>query len=104
VKLSRQCVEDDPQSWQFREVHGAALYRLGRPSDAVTELDKAVQLHREDGSLWARLFLALAHRRLGNSDMSREWRDKGGQAETWEEQVLQARLLFELDTMQRPGP
>jgi hypothetical protein len=96
VALARQRVAYDPKGWQAHELLGAALYRDEKPADAVAELMEAVRLHGKGGSLWAHLFLALAHQRLGAEDESRRWQQKAPQAESWEEQVLEAQLLGEL--------
>jgi hypothetical protein len=97
VKLAQSCVQADPQSWRCRELLGAALYRAGKPAEAVRELDEAVRLHGK-GSLWAKLFLALAHQRLGHADQAQLLRQQAQDADDWEEMVLQAQLLHELDT------
>jgi WD40 repeat protein/serine/threonine protein kinase len=102
VALARSCVQSDPQSWQYHELLGAAFYRDGKPGAAVGELDEAVRRRGADGSLWSRLFLALAHRRLGHAEQAAQWRKKAGQADTWEEAVVQ-QLLGELDGTMRPA-
>jgi hypothetical protein len=79
------------------------VYRAGKPQEAVRELGEAVRLHGVDGSSWARLFLALAHQRLGHADQAKRWRDKaqGGGAD-WEEGVIQRQLVGELDAPKAP--
>jgi hypothetical protein len=103
VALARSCVEADPQSWQCRELLGAALYRDGQAAAAAGQLQEAVRLHGAGGSLWARLFLALAHRRLGQSLQAQQWRGKADKADTWEEAVVQRQLLSELDAPLPPA-
>jgi WD40 repeat protein len=103
VKLAQSCVQADPQSWRYRELLGAALYRAGKPTEAVRELDEAVRLHGT-GSLWARLFLALAHQRLGHAEQAQALRQQVQHSDDWEEMVLQAHLLHELDTAQPVPP
>jgi WD40 repeat protein len=51
VMLARACVAGDPQSGPCRELLGAALYRDGKPAEAIKELDEAVKLHGDGGSL-----------------------------------------------------
>jgi hypothetical protein len=99
VELGRQCVLADLRDWRYRELLGAGLYRAGNHGEAVRELDEAMRLHGT-GSLWARLFLALAHQRLGHSDWVRQLREQMQDATTWEEQVIQTHLLGELDAVQ----
>jgi predicted Zn-dependent protease len=97
LALAQRAVEADPQGWQARELLGAALYRAGQPEDATRALDEAVRLHGSEGSLWAKLFLALAHRRLGHAEQAQQWRDKAKQTSGWEEAVIQRQLFSELD-------
>jgi tetratricopeptide (TPR) repeat protein len=93
--LARRLVAARPDHWAYRELLGAALYRGGNPDEAVRELDEAVRLHGE-GSLWAKLFLALAHQRLGHVDQARQWRQQGENTDGWEEQVIKSQLVSEL--------
>jgi WD40 repeat protein len=97
VTLARSGTTAEPQDGQARELLGAALYRAGRAAEAVAELEEAVRLHGKSGSLWSRLFLALAHRRLGHADKAQEYRRQALAASGWEEGVLQAQLLGELE-------
>jgi tetratricopeptide (TPR) repeat protein len=100
---ARGAARADPQGWQAREVLGAALYRAGKPEEAVRELDEAVRLHGALGSSWARLFLALAHQRLGHADKVQEFRVPTTFASGWEEQLVRQQLEGELDSARRPG-
>jgi hypothetical protein len=97
VALAHGCRTAQPQSWQAHELLGAALYRAGGAAEAVDQLEKAVDRHGQGGSLWARLFLALAHRRLGHAEQAQQYRRLALAASGWEEGVLQAQLLNELD-------
>jgi WD40 repeat protein len=103
VGLARCCVEDDPQGWQAHELLGAALLRAGKAAEAVGELDEAARLYGKDGSLWTRLFLALAHQLQGHKEAADEWRQKAAKADSWEEQVMQLHLLGELERARRPA-
>jgi dipeptidyl aminopeptidase/acylaminoacyl peptidase len=101
VSLARSCTLDDPQSWQSLELLGAALVRDGKPAVAVKVLDESVRLHGNGGSLWARLFLALAYQRLGHRDDAEVWHKKADKAGPWEEQVMQFQLLGELEAARK---
>jgi WD40 repeat protein len=101
VELARNHIEG-PRSAQYHELLGAALFRAGQWADAARELNEAVRLHAEGRSLWSKLFLALAHQRLGNTAVAQQWRDSAQQASTWEEAVVQRQLLLELDTPRPP--
>jgi WD40 repeat protein/serine/threonine protein kinase len=97
LSLARSGAGPNSPSLASRELLGAALYRADKPAEAVRELDKAVRLHGGAGSLWSRLFLALAHQRLGDAKEAEQWRKKAEKADTWEEGVLQRQLLLELE-------
>jgi WD40 repeat protein len=97
VAAARSCLAAGPDNGQAHELLGAALYRAGQAAEAIGELEQAVRLHGAGGSLWARLFLALAHRRLGHAEQAHEYRQQALAANGWEEGVLQAQLLGELD-------
>jgi hypothetical protein len=71
VDLSRRGMEAQPESADYLETHGAALYRAGRFREAVEQLEKAVAKNGEGGSPWQQLFLAMAHHRLGEEDEAR---------------------------------
>jgi WD40 repeat protein len=97
VALARTGTAAEPHNWQAREQLGAALYPNGKAIEAIQELEEAVRRHGQAGSLWGRLFLALAHRRLGQTERAQEYRRQALAASGWEESVLQAQLLNELD-------
>jgi tetratricopeptide (TPR) repeat protein len=102
VKLAQHCVEADPENHHYRALLGAALYRADKPEAAIQELTESVRLSGQDGSLWARLFLALAHQRLGHREAAEAWEKKADKAGSWEEEVMQAQLLYELAQARRP--
>jgi WD40 repeat protein len=101
VALTGTCVADDLQSWQGRELLGAALLRDGKPTEAIKELEEAMKRNPKGGSLWTKLFLALAHQRLGHREQANEWLKKADKANSWEEQVMQFQLLGELEPAKR---
>jgi WD40 repeat protein len=101
VARAQQGVAVEAHSWQAHELLGAALHRAGKYDEAVRELDEAVRLHGKDGSLWTRLFLALAHQRLGNIEEAAAWEKKADRADSWEEQVMQFQLLGELERVRQ---
>jgi WD40 repeat protein len=96
LALARRSLECDPQSWEPHELLGAALLRAGDPQEAVRELQKAVRLHGGGGSAWAHLFLALAHRRLGQDELCRQAVEGLTAPANWEEKVIQQQLLGQL--------
>jgi hypothetical protein len=103
LSLARRGADSDSLDWRARELLGAALYRNSQTADAITALAEAVRMHGSGGSLWAKLFLALAHQRLGHTDEAEKWRQRVGKADGWEEQVIQFQLLGELEAAKRPA-
>jgi WD40 repeat protein/tRNA A-37 threonylcarbamoyl transferase component Bud32 len=101
VAQARLCAEAEPESWRARELLGAALYRAGKPEDAVRELDEALRRHGSGGSTWAKLFLALAHQRLGHAEQAQQFRHQA-QASSWEDPAIHRQLSSELDAPQLP--
>lgn len=59
-QLVSRAVELDPRNGAYRDSLGWALFKLGRSSEAVTELERALELLPEDETLWDHLGDALA--------------------------------------------
>jgi tetratricopeptide (TPR) repeat protein len=57
-------------------VQGAVLYRAGRLKAAVQKLQEAIKAEGKEGQVLSRLFLAMAHQRLGNKAKAREFMDQ----------------------------
>jgi tetratricopeptide (TPR) repeat protein len=55
---------------------GAALYRAGRPEEAIGRLEEAIRARGKAGSPRDWAFLALAHHRLGHRAEARGWLDR----------------------------
>jgi serine/threonine protein kinase len=74
VELATKAVELDPHGSYFNTL-GVAHYRAGSFKEAVTALQKSMELQKGGDSFdW--LFLAMAHRRLNNTELARQWYDK----------------------------
>jgi tetratricopeptide (TPR) repeat protein/serine/threonine protein kinase len=71
VELARRGVEMAPAAPVCWCTLGLAHYRAGDWTGAVAALAKSVELHKGQG-LFDRLFLAMAHRRLGNREQARK--------------------------------
>jgi WD40 repeat protein/tRNA A-37 threonylcarbamoyl transferase component Bud32/Flp pilus assembly protein TadD len=71
VTLAKASQDAQPPSWSCAETLGAAYYRAGNFEQAVAELDQACVLHLTGGSAQAKLFLAMAHHRLGHKEKAR---------------------------------
>jgi hypothetical protein len=52
---------------------GAILYRAGRLSDAIEQLNRSVTAHRDGGTQFDAIFLAMAHHQLGHTEEARTW-------------------------------
>jgi tetratricopeptide (TPR) repeat protein len=78
VSLAKKAVDAKPESGNYRNTLGAALYRSGDDKAAVAELEKAMSLRSGGDSLdW--FFLAMTHWRLGELDQARTWFDRAVQ-------------------------
>jgi WD40 repeat protein/tetratricopeptide (TPR) repeat protein len=55
---------------------GAALYRAGRPAEAIGRLEEAIRARGDQGDPRDWAFLALAHHRLGQRAEARRWLDR----------------------------
>ena len=72
VALARRAVELAPEQGGSWNTLGVALYRTGDDRSAVGALDKSMSLRR-GGDPFDWLFLAMAHRQLGNLPEARRW-------------------------------
>jgi hypothetical protein len=77
---------------------GAALYRAGRPAEAIGRLEEEIRARGDQSGPRDWAFLALAHHRLGHRAEARRWLDRLREhrpsedpARFWDE--LEARLL-----------
>jgi WD40 repeat protein/tetratricopeptide (TPR) repeat protein len=56
--------------------YGAALYRAGKVKEAIEDLEQKAALGSGQGRAWPRLFLAMAHARLGHVAAARQYLEK----------------------------
>jgi Flp pilus assembly protein TadD len=105
VALAERAVRADKTSSAYQETLGASLYRAVRFEDAVRTLEQAVKLHGKGGSLWMKLFLALAHQRLGHADDARTWHEQAKLPEDagWQDRLIHRELSRELEALRRAG-
>jgi Flp pilus assembly protein TadD len=79
VALARRNVEAAPAEGGLWNTLGAAQYSAGNWKEAVTALEKSMELGKGGNSFdW--FFLAMAYRQLGETDKARKWFD---QAVAW---------------------
>jgi eukaryotic-like serine/threonine-protein kinase len=86
VRLAGKAVDLAPEQWINWKTLGVAHYRAGDWKAAVAAVDKSLTLSG-DGEAVDWLFLAMAHRKLGNQDEARNSYEK---AVTWLEKNKEA--------------
>jgi Tfp pilus assembly protein PilF len=69
----RRLLASDSGNVEYLERLGAALYRDGRPAEAVARLTEAVAHHGQGGTAETQLYLAMAHQRLGQQETAQTW-------------------------------
>ena len=86
VELAKKAVQLAPKVGSYWKTLGVAHYRAGDWKAAVAALDKSLEL-RQGGDAVDQLFLAMAHRKLGNPDEARkayeqavQWLEKNKEA------------------------
>jgi len=75
VELAEKAVQLAPKDGNFWQTLGVAHYRAGDCKAAIGALDKSKEL-RQGGDAFDWLFLAMAHRKLGNHEGARKWFDR----------------------------
>ncbi len=75
ARIARGLLARAPKSWVAWATLGAAQYRGGTPSEAVTALEHAADLNRGD-LLHYGFFLAMAYRQLDDDDRARDTFDR----------------------------
>lgn len=75
ARIARGLIARAPKSWIAWATLGAAQYRSGTPSEAVTALEHAADLNRGD-LLHYGFFLAMAYRQLDDDDRARDTFDR----------------------------
>lgn len=79
LSLIRKAVAARPHDIDYRNTLGVVLYRAGHNAEAIKELERCTAGRMADDPFdW--LFLALAHRRLGDAAKARECFDRGARA------------------------
>jgi tetratricopeptide (TPR) repeat protein len=76
VELARQAVARAPKQADYWNTLGAACYRAGRPGEAAAALGRAVEYRAGGGDAYDYFFLAMALRRSGNEERSRQAYDR----------------------------
>jgi serine/threonine protein kinase/Flp pilus assembly protein TadD len=72
VEWAGQAVERAPANGYFRNTLGVAQYRVGNWQEAITTLEKSMEL-RQGGDSRDWFFLAMSHRQMGHKRRAREW-------------------------------
>jgi tetratricopeptide (TPR) repeat protein len=76
-KLAERVFAANTSRYDSAYILGAALYRAERFEDAARQLTNANKLHKQGGTAYDCLFLAMTHQRLGNAAEAKKWYDKG---------------------------
>jgi WD40 repeat protein len=80
LKLAEQAVAAArAQDSHVLNTLGAALYRAGRPADAIKKLEEGIRLTKTEGGTEDWLFLAMSHQRLGHVPEAKKWLTKAKQ-------------------------
>jgi uncharacterized protein HemY len=82
VQLAQKAVTLEPARGAYHNTLGVACYRAGQWQDAVAALKKSMHL-QSGGDCLDWFFLAMAHHRLGDEQMARDWY---GRAAQWMDQ------------------
>jgi tetratricopeptide (TPR) repeat protein len=99
--LGTYAVAADATDPNYRSLYGAALYRAGKYSEAVKQLEEAIRLQGGDGSNWKNLFLAMAYHRVDEAAKARERFARARLPENagWEPRLLYRKLHEEAATL-----
>jgi tetratricopeptide (TPR) repeat protein len=65
VRLAERAHQSDPNSPDYLETVGAALYRAGHYAESVQRLNESASKREKSGTMWTQLFLAMSYHRLG---------------------------------------
>jgi serine/threonine protein kinase/WD40 repeat protein len=76
VRVVETAVKQRPENAELRKTLGAALFRAGKPQEAIAALQESIRVNGHGGNAFDWLFLALAHHRLGNAKEAKEARNK----------------------------
>jgi tetratricopeptide (TPR) repeat protein len=101
VRLAESAVAADAR-WNRLGTLGAALYRAGRPEQAVTRLREAIKAHGREGIFENWFFLALANHHLSRPDEARQCLEKAlqkgeNEAGAWPARVERDLLRAEVE-------
>jgi tetratricopeptide (TPR) repeat protein len=109
VKLADSTAKD-PDNMFVLAATGAALFRAGRPDEAIGQISQAIEQSRgENVENW--LFLAMAHHHAGQSQEAQRWFDRAvnwldepsgnlpSSATPWQDRLIRGLLRREAESM-----
>jgi tetratricopeptide (TPR) repeat protein len=76
VELARMAVRHVPDEPEYYQTLGVVYYRAGKWQEAITALEKSIELDDDAPRPLAALFLAMSHAQLGNQREAQQWRDR----------------------------
>jgi len=106
VLCAQSAVAMAPESWENREILGAALYRAGQYQLTVKEFTTSLELRGQaKPSLWSCHFLTLAHYQLGQKDQAQAWRRQAVLPKDvpWDEAMIDRYLRREVEAIVGPS-
>jgi tetratricopeptide (TPR) repeat protein len=95
VELARLAVEQLPGQWTYHNTLGVALYRAGKPGEAVKHLEESLAHTAAESAAYDLYFLAMCHAKLGDAAKAKDCFDR---ADRWRRTAkLAPREVEELD-------
>jgi len=79
VILAKQAIQGGPETQMAWRVLGIAQYRLGNYSEAVTALNRAIELRGKASITHESLMLAMAHWKLNHYQEAAKWRTRASE-------------------------
>ncbi len=80
VELAERAVATYSYDGLYLETLGAALYRNARYEQAVEKLKEALEWHKDKEPVCAWLFMAMAHKQLGQTEEAQAWLGKAAES------------------------
>jgi WD40 repeat protein/tetratricopeptide (TPR) repeat protein len=100
VRLAEKAAEGEPSNQDFLTIRGVILYRAGQCDEAVQRLKQAIgEDPEQEGLDWSRLFLAMAHQKLGHTEEAKRCLAKA--AESMKDEGLGWRERLEYQILHR---
>jgi len=106
LSLARRAVQAEPDNADFRNTLGLVEYRNDHWDEAISALNRSVELHKGTQPLDF-FFLAMAHRRRGDKSEAEQFFQRGAEAASKEEMLDTLSRMFWSEAagvLGKPGP